>query len=68
MEPYGIAGLHIFTSIMALFTEIYHIGLYLLALCCIFIIVFMEHMTPMNGPLVLLISIFYSGSVFAGKF
>ena len=28
----------------------------------------MEHMTPMNGLLVLLISIFYSESVFAGKF
>ena len=51
MEPYRIAvG---FTSIMALFTEMHRIGVYLLYVT--FTVVHIEHVKPIKGPLMLLI-------------
>ena len=49
---------------MLSFSKIYCIGLYRLSV--IFTIVYMEHVTPIDRPLALLIS-FYSGYEGAGK-
>ena len=56
IELYGIARLHkdLATLITYPLTEIYCIGVY--QLCVIFIVVRMEHVTPINQSLALLIS------------